>query len=562
MVMKSSEHNRLSQISEDQDDQDKKVSLNHLEKRKIANSNERRRMQNINAGFESLRTCMSLPDGQKYSKATILQMASQSLSALQTANKELNIQLKQLYLAKVNCSCNAFNAIEKIKTTEKWHENHDEGIGSPRDDDVEDISRFDIVQSKSRSDEKLVLPKKFVVSNFNNKKYLKGFTNITSLKSIISPKNRNPDQQVKKLTTCNSGIIIRRPNLRVPRMVSIQGSQQPLPHVIITGKQPSTSIKSDRNETLASTKTQCITLVTNGVKDKPLHRIPKVIDRVETACRQPLKKRSSDTSISDSNQTSHKYQKMNHEMVDNQSPKTSGLPLKVCDQRTSPATSKQPPTIPNKPSREVATIPNQVQYRTLPNTFLYKTVASQTGKNNEPANQTSAQYKPVSNHSITTNKNLEASSNSLKLTDCRERRDKCESHLRSEITLNQLNSPTYESRDGLSLATSNDMVVFNNNTPSKSTSNQVKSSTLAKQPQQQPLVSKADKRVCNEQDQSMINHVEVVIQPDCADVTPSRSPNFSNNYLETILMAIDRLEKQEVATTDNSASLDQLKPTA
>lgn len=46
-------------------------------------------------------------------------MASQSLSALQTANKELNIQLKQLYLAKVNCSCNAFNAIEKIKTTEK-----------------------------------------------------------------------------------------------------------------------------------------------------------------------------------------------------------------------------------------------------------------------------------------------------------------------------------------------------------------------------------------------------------------------------------------------------------
>lgn len=72
MVMKSSEHNRLSQISEDQDDQDKKVSLNHLEKRKIANSNERRRMQNINAGFESLRTCMSLPDGQKYSKVSYL----------------------------------------------------------------------------------------------------------------------------------------------------------------------------------------------------------------------------------------------------------------------------------------------------------------------------------------------------------------------------------------------------------------------------------------------------------------------------------------------------------
>lgn len=40
-------------------------------RREIANSNERRRMQSINAGFNSLRTMLPKHDGEKLSKVCI-----------------------------------------------------------------------------------------------------------------------------------------------------------------------------------------------------------------------------------------------------------------------------------------------------------------------------------------------------------------------------------------------------------------------------------------------------------------------------------------------------------
>lgn len=45
-------------------------------KREIANSNERRRMQSINAGFQKLKRLLPVNDGEKLSKASILQHAS------------------------------------------------------------------------------------------------------------------------------------------------------------------------------------------------------------------------------------------------------------------------------------------------------------------------------------------------------------------------------------------------------------------------------------------------------------------------------------------------------
>lgn len=45
-------------------------------KREIANSNERRRMQSINAGFQKLKRLLPVNDGEKISKANILQQAS------------------------------------------------------------------------------------------------------------------------------------------------------------------------------------------------------------------------------------------------------------------------------------------------------------------------------------------------------------------------------------------------------------------------------------------------------------------------------------------------------
>ncbi|CAH8570994.1 unnamed protein product [Heterobilharzia americana] len=58
-------------------DQEKRV------RREIANSNERRRMQSINAGFDSLRILLpTISDGEKMSKATILQLTAKYINTL------------------------------------------------------------------------------------------------------------------------------------------------------------------------------------------------------------------------------------------------------------------------------------------------------------------------------------------------------------------------------------------------------------------------------------------------------------------------------------------------
>lgn len=45
-------------------------------RREIANSNERRRMQSINAGFNSLRTMLPKHDGEKLSKVCVISVPS------------------------------------------------------------------------------------------------------------------------------------------------------------------------------------------------------------------------------------------------------------------------------------------------------------------------------------------------------------------------------------------------------------------------------------------------------------------------------------------------------
>lgn len=52
-------------------------------KREIANSNERRRMQSINAGFQKLKRLLPVSEGEKLSKAAILQHASEFIHQIQ-----------------------------------------------------------------------------------------------------------------------------------------------------------------------------------------------------------------------------------------------------------------------------------------------------------------------------------------------------------------------------------------------------------------------------------------------------------------------------------------------
>ncbi|XP_063981818.1 uncharacterized protein LOC135164942 isoform X2 [Diachasmimorpha longicaudata] len=68
-------------------------------RREIANSNERRRMQSINAGFQSLRTLLPRHEGEKLSKAAILQQTAEYIYQLEQEKTQLlsqNCQLKRL----------------------------------------------------------------------------------------------------------------------------------------------------------------------------------------------------------------------------------------------------------------------------------------------------------------------------------------------------------------------------------------------------------------------------------------------------------------------------------
>lgn len=71
-------------------------------RREIANSNERRRMQSINAGFQSLRNLLPHHEGEKLSKAAILQQTAEYIYHLEQEKTKMvsqNSHLKRLVTA-------------------------------------------------------------------------------------------------------------------------------------------------------------------------------------------------------------------------------------------------------------------------------------------------------------------------------------------------------------------------------------------------------------------------------------------------------------------------------
>ncbi|XP_031419806.1 transcription factor AP-4 isoform X3 [Clupea harengus] len=106
-------------------------------RREIANSNERRRMQSINSGFQSLKTLIPHSDGEKLSKAAILQQTAEYIIALEQEKTQLlqqNNQLKRFIQQEFTGS-----SPKRRRTEEK-----DEGIGSPdilEEEKLEDLRR-------------------------------------------------------------------------------------------------------------------------------------------------------------------------------------------------------------------------------------------------------------------------------------------------------------------------------------------------------------------------------------------------------------------------------------
>lgn len=108
-------------------------------RREIANSNERRRMQSINAGFNSLKTMLPKHDGEKLSKAAILQHTAEYIDSLEQEKTRLlsqHHQLKRLISSIVSgqqdvAELAKHSLVKKIKTehnSEFNSDSSDEGI--------------------------------------------------------------------------------------------------------------------------------------------------------------------------------------------------------------------------------------------------------------------------------------------------------------------------------------------------------------------------------------------------------------------------------------------------
>ncbi|KAM9304922.1 transcription factor AP-4 [Gastrophryne carolinensis] len=115
---------------ETQRDQERRI------RREIANSNERRRMQSINAGFQSLKTLIPHTDGEKLSKAAILQQTADYIFSLEQEKTRLlqqNTQLKRF-----------IQEFSGSSPKRRRAEDKDEGIGSPdiwEEEKAEDLRR-------------------------------------------------------------------------------------------------------------------------------------------------------------------------------------------------------------------------------------------------------------------------------------------------------------------------------------------------------------------------------------------------------------------------------------
>lgn len=80
-------------------------------KREIANSNERRRMQSINAGFQKLKRLLPVNDGEKLSKAAILQHASEFIQ--QTEREKIILYEQNTLLRRILMEVKGGIAISK-----------------------------------------------------------------------------------------------------------------------------------------------------------------------------------------------------------------------------------------------------------------------------------------------------------------------------------------------------------------------------------------------------------------------------------------------------------------
>ncbi|XP_023804850.1 transcription factor AP-4 isoform X1 [Oryzias latipes] len=220
-------------------------------RREIANSNERRRMQSINAGFQSLKTLLPHTDGEKLSKAAILQQTADYIFTLEQEKTQLLAQNNQLkrFIQDYNGS-----SPKRRRAEEK-----DEGIGSPdmlEEEKVEELRREMLelrqqldkersarmhLEEQVRSLDSQLYPErlKVITQQVEEEQVLVQSQTLLRLQQIHSVDRKAPSPQVLSLPTPPAPT--HHPTVIVPAPAL---TQQPQHHVTVVTMSPSVHTSS------------------------------------------------------------------------------------------------------------------------------------------------------------------------------------------------------------------------------------------------------------------------------------------------------------------------------
>ncbi|KAL4229723.1 helix loop helix domain [Mactra antiquata] len=129
-------------------------------RREIANSNERRRMQSINAGFQHLRSMLPHTEGEKLSKAAILQHTTEYIRNLQQEKAKIHAQnaYYKRILNEVSRRCNIDLEMDislcggspPLKRKKRDTESSDEGISADFEELKNEECRREILELRQK----------------------------------------------------------------------------------------------------------------------------------------------------------------------------------------------------------------------------------------------------------------------------------------------------------------------------------------------------------------------------------------------------------------------------
>ncbi|XP_065282959.1 transcription factor AP-4 isoform X2 [Dermacentor albipictus] len=205
-------------------------------RREIANSNERRRMQSINAGFQSLRTLLPHHDGEKLSKAAILQHTAEYIYQLEQEKTRLlsqNSQLKRLLNCQMSQDSDGSSSDSPLPKRKKGDNMDDEGIAgmSPQDTETKEDVLRELVDLRVQLERERRL--RMILEDQARGMEAQAYTERIREAPAAAPHHKVKTEEVAEAT--NAAVVVAQPPLEQQVLATSQFSPAPAPVALPAG---------------------------------------------------------------------------------------------------------------------------------------------------------------------------------------------------------------------------------------------------------------------------------------------------------------------------------------